>query len=109
MSEKTVTTTIEILGKLYPIRAAESEVPALIKAAEYLNNKMNEVQESGKAINLERIAIITALNITYQFLQQDSQQNGLIDKINERIHSLQEKLDNAVRKPKQTDLLYSME
>ena len=108
MSEKTVTTTIEILGKLYPIRGAESEVDALQKAAVYLNQKMNEVQASGKAINLERIAIITALNITYQFLQLDAQQNTIIDKINQRISSIHDKLEGAV-KPVQAELVYMAE
>lgn len=71
MIDKTVNTTIEILGKPYPIKCLESELQGLQQAAQYLHEKMTEVQESGKAINLERIAIITALNIAYEFLQVD--------------------------------------
>ena len=71
MIDKTLTTTVEILGKLYSIRCLESELKSLQQAAALVNQKMTEIQTSGKAINLERIAIITALNITHQFLQSD--------------------------------------
>lgn len=109
MSEKIVNTTIEILGKFYPVRCPESEVKSLQIAAEFLNKKMFEVQESGKTINLERIAIITALNITYQFLELDQQKKSLMDKINHRITQLQDKLDLAVDKTLQAELIYSTE
>lgn len=109
MNNKTITSTIEILGKLYPVRCTESELPSLLKAANYLNEMMLEVQESGKAINLERIAIITALNITHQFLQLDNQQNSLVTRINQRITQLQNKLETAMAKAMQTELVYTTE
>jgi cell division protein ZapA len=105
MTDKTVNTTVEILGKPYPIRCPESELQALQQAAKYLHEKMSEVQESGKAINLERIAIITALNITYEFLQGDQQKTSIATKINQHIMHLQEKLDTTINKALQTELL----
>lgn len=95
MTDKAINTSIDILGKTYSIRCPEAEVSSLKNAAEFLNTKMLEVQESGKAINLERIAIITALNIAYQFLEQNQNKASLVDKINQRIHSLQDKLSKA--------------
>lgn len=109
MTHKTVSTTIDILGKLYPIRCSEAELPSLQQAAEYLNEKMLEVQESGKAINLERIAIITALNIAHQYLQVDKQKSSIVDKINQRITQLQAKLDTAMNQARQTELIYTAE
>lgn len=108
MTEKVVTTTVEILGKLYPIRCPESELASLQQAAVYLNKKMAEVQDSGKAINLERIAIISALNIAHEFLIIDTQKNSMLGKINQRITQLHEKVENAMR-GKQGDLLYTPE
>lgn len=107
MTNKTVNTTVEILGKPYPIRCPESEVESLKQAAAFLNQKMSEVQESGKAINLERIAIISALNIAYQFLQIDQQKSSLMSRINQRISNLQDKLESAINKPLQTELIYT--
>lgn len=109
MTEKTVNTTIEILGKLYPIRCTEAELPSLLEAGRFLNQRMAEVQESGKAINLERIAIITALNIAHLYLQGDQQRHSVVSKITQRLSQLQDKLDVAINKAQQTELLYSVE
>ena len=109
MMNKTVNTTIEILGKLYPIRCQESELAFLQQAAEYLNQKMSEVKESGKVINLERIAIITALNIAHQFLQLDQQKSHHMNKINQHISKLQDKLDAAMSESLQAELIYTSE
>src|SRR5262245_30939823 len=109
MTDKTVSTTIEILGKPYPIRCPEGELQALQQAAKYLHDKMAEVQESGKAINLERIAIITALNITYEFLQSDHQKSSIVTRIQQRLTHLQDKLDHAINKAFQSEFVYSSE
>ena len=109
MNTKTVSSTIEILGKLYPIRCTETELPSLLEAAQYLNQRMLEVQESGKVINLERIAIITALNIANQLLQGDQQKNSVMSKINHRIAMLQDKLDSAINHKEQAEFVYSSE
>jgi len=107
MTDKIINTTIEILGKFYSIRCPESELNSLQLAAQHLNKKMTEVQDSGKAINLERIAIIAALNIANEFLQLDQQKSSLMGKINQRISSLQDKLDSAINKTLQTELVYT--
>lgn len=109
MTEKIVNTNIEILGKFYPVRCKTSEIKALEEAADHLNKQMLEIQESGKVINLERIAIITALNITHQYLQLDQQKTNLMQKINHRITEIQNKLDEAINPLKQTELVYSMD
>lgn len=109
MIENIVTTSIEILGKSYPVRCNESEVNSLQMAAKLLNQKMSEVQESGKAINLERIAIITALNMAHQLLQADSQKTNVMQRINLRLQQMQNKVESALSDAVQTELIYSAE
>lgn len=109
MTNKPVHTTIEILGKSYPIKCPEHELASLQEAAAFLNQKMAETQESGNVINLERIAIITALNIAHQFLQMDKQKSSFAQKVNQRISHLQDKLDTAINKALQTELIYTTE
>lgn|SRR3990167_5864493 len=109
MTDKIVTTSIEILDKQYPVRCLETEAHSLQLAAKLLNQKMLEVQESGKAINLERIAIITALNMANQLLQQDGQKSNVMQKINQKLVSLQNKLDSALSETLQTEMIYSAE
>lgn len=106
MTEKIINTTIEILGKYYPVRCKEEEVKSLEEAAQYLHDKMLAVQESGKAINLERIAIMTALNMAHELLQTDQQKVGFISKINARIAHLQDKLDSAFKQTIQPDFQF---
>lgn len=109
MTDKTVTTSIEILGKIYPVRCSEAEASSLQLAAKFLNQKMSEVQESGKAINLERIAIITALNMANQLLQIDNQKTSLMQRINQRLQQLQNKVEGALADEVQSELIYSAE
>lgn len=108
MNDKTINATIEILGKVYPVRCLESELDNLQQAADYLNKQMASVQDSGKVMNVERIAIITALNITHQFLQLDQQKVSMVNKINQRIAKLQDKLETAAGRALQTELVYEM-
>lgn len=107
--DKTINTTIEILGKFYPIRCPESELESLLQAAKFLDEQMASIQESGKAINLERIAIMAALNISNQLLQHNKQKDSWVNKINHRISSLQDKLETTINKHLQSELIYSTE
>jgi cell division protein ZapA len=105
MTNDTIQTTVEILGKAYPIRCTESERQSLEEAALLLNQKMTEMKESGKAINLERIAIITALNMAHQLLQLDRQKNSTSHHLHQRLSRLQEVLDEAIHRSQQTELV----
>lgn len=96
MSQKTANASIELLGKFYSIRCPDAELTALQEAAQYLNKKMQEIDEKGVAINLERIAIMAGLNIAYELLQQDQYKNTIMNKINQKINNLQDKLDIAL-------------
>lgn len=109
MSNNIINVTITLLGKPFVIKCAESEAESLQAAADLLDSKMSEVQDSGKTINFERIAVITALNIAHQYLQFDNQKNGFIYKINQRIAELHDKIESALNKPLETELVYFSE
>ncbi|EKD44942.1 MAG: hypothetical protein ACD_70C00147G0001 [uncultured bacterium] len=95
MTTQTVNTTVELLGKPYPVRCTAAEVPSLEAAAKWLNDQMTAIQASGKAINIERIAMITALNVAHQFLQLEQKQRGVETTVNQQLTHLQKLLDNA--------------
>lgn len=106
---KTVNTSVELLGKFYSIRCPEPEQKSLQEAASYFNEKMLEIQRAGTAINLERIAIMAGLNIAYELLREDQHKSSLVDKINRKINSLQEKMDAAINRAVQRELIYTPE
>lgn len=104
-----INTTVEILGKHYPVRCPESEVESLTRAAAFLNEKMLEIQEQAKSAGIERVAVIAALNIVHQFQLLEAQNSGMMDKIHNKINNLQEKLDTAIHRTLQTEMIYITE
>jgi cell division protein ZapA len=95
MSGETVGTAVEIMGKTYQIKCLESEINSLQRAAQYLEEKMRMMRESG-ILSLDRVAIITALNIVHQLLMAEQQKNSHFQSINQRLHDLQTKIDQAI-------------
>ena len=61
-------TTVKILGASYKISCPEEESEQLKKAAIFLDGKLNEVKKAS-GLDAKRAAIITALNITNEYLK----------------------------------------
>ncbi len=60
---------VNILDKDYQIACPPSERDALHRAAEELDERMRTVRSSGNVIGLERVAVMTALNLCYELQQ----------------------------------------
>jgi len=85
--------TIEIMGRAYKIKCLESEVESLQEAARYFEEKMRALRDSGQVLSIDRIVLITALNITHDYLSLDNQiQHRLCDLQDKITHSLAEHL-----------------
>ena len=65
----TNTVTLKILDKEYQVACPPEEQTALMQAGQFLDQKMRGIRTSGKVIGLERIAVMAALNISYEMLQ----------------------------------------
>ena len=63
------TVTVKILDKEYQVACPEEQEPHLVVSAKYLDKQMRGIRDSGKVIGLERIAVMAALNISYELLQ----------------------------------------
>ncbi len=107
MTENTINIAIDILGKSYSIRCSDSEAVLLQQAAKHVDKEMRGIKESGKAVNLDKLAIMTALNMAYQWLVLQREKDNSMQSINQRIEELREKLDDALAKNAQTELLYT--
>ena len=96
MIDNPSTTSVKILEKEYRISCPRDEEASLHKAAHYLNDKMKEIKAGGKVIGLERIAVMAALNISYEFLQlRDTQLENNTD-AQQQIQDMMGKLDQAL-------------
>ena len=62
------TTTVKILGASYKIACPTEESEELKKAANFLDERLSEVKEAS-GLDEKRAAIITALNISNEYLK----------------------------------------
>ena len=102
------TVTVSILGKEYHVNCPKDDSTALKKAVEYLNKKMNETKQNSNAIGIDRIAIMTALNLADDLLKRDihvskitAEKNELSNQLNIQntiIDSVSDKIENAMEK-----------
>ena len=97
--------SINIMGKDYLVACSADEKRDLLRSADYLNRKMCEIRDSGKIIGTDRIAVMAALNITHELLNQDG--GGEDDSqhaIRDRIMSLSNKIEDALYKSRQIEI-----
>lgn len=78
----TVKVKVRILEKEFQLACAEGEKKALMLAADHLNDCMAEVKSSGVS-GLDKIAMLTALNLSNELLQLKGQHANSDDKITE--------------------------
>lgn len=92
MSEQTNAITIHILDKEYMIACPEAEREELILSAKFLDERMKETRDGGKVLGAERMAVMTALNIVHEYLQQRREKDDLERSVSESVRQLQGKI-----------------
>jgi cell division protein ZapA len=92
MSQSPTTVEVRILDKEYLVACPPAEQDALRRAAKHLDNKMREIRSSGKVFGTERIAVMAALNITHELLEQDSM-SGATSSI---LRAMESRIDQAL-------------
>ncbi len=104
MSEALTTVSVRILDKEYQVSCRQDEVDALSAAARYVDGQMREIREAGKVFGLDRIAVMTALNLSNELLQN---RNAVASRQNEAdsiVQSLTDRITRALGEHKQLDL-----
>lgn len=85
---------ISILGRSYKVACSREEESALVAAADYLDEKMREIRDSGKVIGAERIAIMAGLNLAHDLLTQGG--GGLVEETRARLLQCNTLLDSVL-------------
>ena len=96
--------TIHILDKEYMIACSEEERHDLQRSADYLDTKMREIRDSGKIVGSDRIAVMAALNISHELLNQDGGTTQVDPTVDTRMRSIQEKIDDALYRSRQLEI-----
>jgi cell division protein ZapA len=88
------TVTVSLLDKEYKLSCPPGEEQSLIDAATHLDNKMREISGSGKLLGLERIAVMAALNLSYENMNGSKSQSSS----NDEVAAMIDKIDAVLAK-----------
>jgi cell division protein ZapA len=104
MSTKPKPVTVQILEKEYLVACKDEERDELLASAELLNSRMREIRDSGKVIGADRIAVMAALNLAHELVQNQARKFDYQHSMSTRIRDLQQKIETALDQGKQLEL-----
>jgi cell division protein ZapA len=104
MAEEADTVNISILGRDYQISCPPSEEEALRKSAKYLDKQMSKVKSRGTTLGYEKVAVMAALNICHELLQQSQDAENSESSFVDKIQTLQEKVEVALQNSRQIEI-----
>ena len=88
--------SVAILEREYQFTCQPEERTALKEAAAFLDERMREVKGAGRLMALERVAVMTALNLSDELLKLQKNEKQRQDTVDSRIRLLADELDNAL-------------
>jgi cell division protein ZapA len=105
MSEDRISrVSVRLLDREYQVACPAEERSDLLDSAEYLDAKMKEVRDSGKVVGLDRIAVISALNIANELIKLRRSGSTLDGDLGTKLKSLRERVESALEKGQQLEL-----
>ena len=104
MSEERVTrVSVRLLDREYQVACPADERSALLDSAEYLDAKMREVRDSGKVAGLDRIAVISALNLANELITLRRAGSSVDSDLGAKLRALRERVESALEKGQQRE------
>ncbi len=88
--------SVHIMDKEYLIACEEDERELLQSAVNLLNEKMQEVRNSGSVIGTERIAVMAALHIAHDLIEYKNQNDNYASRIDNDVKRLRQKIEQAL-------------
>lgn len=88
--------TVRILDKDYQVACPEEERMALMKSAEFLNQRMREIRDTGKVIGLDRMAVMVALNLVNDLLKIEDAVGDVDDEVTDRVRKMRARMDEVL-------------
>jgi len=88
--------SVTILDREYQFACRPEERKALREAAEYLHERMLSIKGEGRLMALERIAVMTALNLSDELLKLQKLEQHRKQNVDNRIRMLADELEDAL-------------
>lgn len=108
------TCKIKVLDKDYIINCESSERDMLMKSADYLNQRIKETRSSGNLSGGEKIVVMTALNLVYDYLNSEKETENVAkitdekieinDKTTKKLKQINKKIEAALHQHQQIEL-----
>lgn len=87
---------VTILDREFRVTCPEEQRAELIEAVTYVDKKMCEIRDGGKVVTVERIAIMTALNIANELLNTRLGTGFDMGEFKRRMEHMQAVIDTAL-------------
>jgi len=88
--------SVSILDQEYQFACQPDERKALKEAAIFLDERMRAIRGAGRLMALERIAVMTALNLSDELLRLQKHEQLRHDNVDSRIRMLANELEDAL-------------
>ena len=88
--------SVAILDREYQFACQPDERKALKEAAVFLDERMRSIKGAGRLMALERIAVMTALNLSDELLKLQKNEKHRRENVDSRIRMLADELDDAL-------------
>lgn len=99
----TVPVSVTILEKEYRVGCPPEQRSALQASANLLDTRMREIREAGRVVGADRIAVMAALNLTHELLQNRDLKDNLSHSLTQRIKMLQDRIERALEQGQQLE------
>jgi cell division protein ZapA len=96
--------SVRLLDREYQVACPAEERSDLLDSAEYLDAKMREVRDSGKVVGVDRIAVISALNIANELIKLRRNGSSVDSDLGAKLQRLRERVESALEKGQQLEL-----
>jgi cell division protein ZapA len=102
--ERIARVSVRLLDREYQVACSAEERSDLLDSAEYLDAKMREVRDSGKVVGLDRIAVISALNLANELIKLRRTGSVVDVDLGAKLRTLRERVETALEKGQQLEL-----
>ena len=91
---------VRILDREFTVGVEPGERESLVAAATLLDSRMREVRGGNRIAALDRVAVLTALNLAHELLQLRTQAEQRDQTLNRTLGELNRKLDGLFDAPR---------
>jgi len=88
--------TVHILDREFHVGCAPEERQGVIAAARYLDERMREMRNTARTAGLDRIAILAALNICHELLNERERGASEAHRLAEKLQAIHSKLERVL-------------